>query len=148
MSSDPSTFPELVSSPERRRSPRRSAKLRALLALGPQIHRVDLLDFSHRGLKATFVGTPPPAETLEQWLGKSAQLSTTSALSGFALPAFSIRVARVGKNEVGLEADSEPLWAAIMEASSSGVPYACIGALPADGGAQGTARIGHVISAM
>ncbi len=119
MSSDPSTFPELVSSPERRRSPRRSAKLRALLALGPQIHRVDLLDFSHRGLKATFVGTPPPAETLEQWLGKSAQLSTTSALSGFALPAFSIRVARVGKNEVGLEADSvPPSWQTALSATA------------------------------
>lgn len=79
-----------------------------MLALGPQTHRVDLLDFSERGLKATFVGAPPPAETLKQWLGKGAQLATTSALSGFALPAFPIRVARVGKNDVGLEADSVP----------------------------------------
>lgn len=42
-------------------------------------------------------------------------------------------------------ANSEPLWAAIMEAGSSGAPYACLGALPTDGGAQGPARIGHVI---
>lgn len=119
MSSDPSTFPELVSSPERRRSPRRKAKLRALLALGPQIHRVDLLDFSERGLKATFVSAPPPSETLEQWLGQGAQLTTTSALSGFALPALSIRVARVGKNDLGLEADSvPPSWQTALSATA------------------------------
>lgn len=42
-------------------------------------------------------------------------------------------------------ANGQALWAAIMEAASSGAAYAYLGVLPADGGTQGPERIGHVI---
>ncbi|MFN3629078.1 MAG: DUF1631 family protein, partial [Casimicrobiaceae bacterium] len=119
MSSDLSTFPELVSSPERRRSPRRKTKLRALLTLGTQTHRVDLLDFSENGLRASFVGTLPQAEVLTEWLDKDARLTTTSALSGFSLPAFSVRLARIDGPDVGLTAEAIPgSWREALSAAA------------------------------
>ena len=123
MSNEPMSFPELAIKPERRRSTRRRTRLRAVLGVGAEQHRVDVLDFSSEGLRVGFVGPAPPAMILGTWPGRKVQVSTSTAASGLRLPAISARVARVGDSEVGLETDSLPdAWSAALSRALSAPP--------------------------